>query len=168
MRQAGYKVTIQTYNYRASEIVGVPQFTTSARTYLTNHDWFVARLSGAGTLTAPVQPASGAGTGCSPQDLTGFVRGNIALLQRGSCAWDQQVEHAAQAGAAGIIVYNRQDNANGIAMPAHLHHPATVPVVSTSFAVGSDLSQLHASGQTPTAHLDVRTQQVSSVDYNLI
>jgi len=165
MRQAGYLVTIQTYNYTSSQVTGVPQFQTSAGNYVEGQDWYVARLTGAGTLTAPVQTA---GSGCSASDFVGFVAGHIALLPRSQCAYDVQVANATKAGAAGVILHNTQDNGNGIAYPVRLIHPASIPVVSASSTVGSDLSRLYASGQAPTAHLDIRTQAQSRLDYNLI
>jgi hypothetical protein len=165
MRQAGYLVTIQTYNYTTAEVTGVPQFQTSAGNFLQEQDWYVARLSGGGTVSAPVQTA---GTGCSSSDFTGFVAGNIALLSRANCVYDVQVANATIAGAAGVVLYNTQQNGNGVALPARLIHPTTIPVISASSTVGSALSRLYASGQAPTAHLDIRTQNQSRLDYNLI
>jgi hypothetical protein len=168
MRQAGYLVTIQTYNYTTAEVTGVPQFQTSAGNFLQEQDWYVARLSGGGTVTAPVQIAAGSGTGCSAGDFAPFIPGNIALLPRAQCAYDVQVANAASAGAAGVVLYNTQQNGNGIAFPARLIHPASIPVISASYTVGSNLSRLYASGQAPTAHFDIRTQSQSRLDYNLI
>jgi hypothetical protein len=168
MRKAGYTVTIQTYNYTTAEVTGVPQFQTSAGTYVREQDWYLARLSGGGTLTEAVQPATGSGAGCVAGDFAGFVPGSIALLSRGNCAYDVQVANATVAGAAGVVLYNTQQNGNGFALPVRLIHPASIPIISASYAVGSNLSRLYASGQAPTAHLDVRTQPQSRQDYNLI
>jgi hypothetical protein len=168
MRQAGYRVTIQTYSFLTAEVTGVPQFQTSAGTYLRDQDWYVARLSGGGTLTASVQPAAGSGSGCATQDFAGFIPGNIALLPRANCAYDVQVANAAGAGAAAVILYNAQNNGNGMAFAARLTRPATVPVISASYAVGADLSRLYASGHAPSAHFDIRTRPQAIVDYNLI
>ncbi len=168
MRQAGYLVTIQTYNYTTAEVTGVPQFQTSAGNYVQQQDWYVARLSGGGTVTAPVQPVPASGNGCSRGDFVAFVPGNIALMPRAQCAYDVQVANATSAGAAGVVLYNTQQNGNGVTLLARLIHPASIPVISASATVGSDLSRLYASGQAPTAHLDIRTQPQSRLDYNLI
>jgi hypothetical protein len=80
MRQAGYHVTIQQYQYSASEVTGVPQFGTPDQSYAFTHDWLVAQRSGGGTLTASIQPASGSREGCFAGDFEGFVPGHIALL----------------------------------------------------------------------------------------
>ena len=165
MRQAGYHVTIQQYQYNASQVTGVPQFDTPNQTYVFTHDWLVAQLSGGGKVTASTQPADGSGNGCFPGDFSGFVSGHIALLERGRCAYDAQVANAEKAGAAAVIFY-----ASGSVnpFPVRLTRPATIPVVSVSYAVGSELLRRYADVNSPAAHLDVRMRPTSGVDYNLI
>src|SRR5438105_5170973 len=46
MRRAGYTVTIQTYSYRTSQVVGVPTLSLAGRNYPVEKDWVTARLSG--------------------------------------------------------------------------------------------------------------------------
>ena len=46
MRQAGYRVTIQQYQYNASQVTGVPRFSTLDQSYDLTRDRLVARLSG--------------------------------------------------------------------------------------------------------------------------
>ena len=181
MRKAGYRVTIQSYPYAMSEVVGVPLFQTSAQSYATTRDWYVARLSGGGTLAAAVQTVGGSGSGCSTEDFRGFASGKVALLQSGACTYDVQVENAADAGAVAVILYNgkgAQENGpavspgarhGGGAFQARLTRPAKIPVIGVaSYAVGSDLQRQCASGQAPVVHLDIRTQSKTGVDYNLI
>src|SRR5579864_8520455 len=79
MRQAGYHVTIQQYQYNTSKVTGVPLFGTADQSYSVTHDWLVAQRSGGGTLTASIQPAGGSGDGCLPGDFAEFVPGHIAL-----------------------------------------------------------------------------------------
>jgi hypothetical protein len=181
MRKAGYDVTIQTYQYEAPEITGVPEFSTPDATYTLAHDWFVARLSGGGTLTAAIQPA-GPNNGCSPSDFAAFVPGKIALLKRSTCPYDTQVANAEHAGAAAVILFNFDAPAmpdedskpmnrgpnNGSAFPARLDRPATIPVVVASYAVGAELNRQYAGANPPLVHLDIRTRPKSGADYNLI
>ena len=54
VRQAGYHVTVQQYQYNASEVTGAPQFGTPDQSYAFTHDWLVAQRSGGGTLTASI------------------------------------------------------------------------------------------------------------------
>jgi hypothetical protein len=165
VRQAGYHVTIQQYPYSVSEVAGVPQFGTPDQSYALTRDWFVARLSGGGALTAAIQPAGGSGKGCFPGDFAGFVSGHIALLERGTCAYDAQVGNAEKAGAGAVILYAP---GNRSAFRARLTRPATIPVVSVSYAVGSELLRQYSASNPPTVHLDIRMRRRAGVDYNLI
>jgi len=165
MRQAGYHVTIQQYQYNASEVAGVPQFGAPDQSYALTRDWLVAQRSGGGTLTASIEPAGGSGEGCFLGDLARFVPGHIALLERGTCAYDAQVANAEKAGAAAVILYGP---GNASPFPARLTRPATIPVVSVSYAVGSELLRRYTTVNPPTVHLDIRMRPRSGVDYNVI
>jgi Zn-dependent M28 family amino/carboxypeptidase len=164
MRQAGYNVSIQPYIYRKSEVTGTPEFRAAGATLAFGSDWFVAMRSGGGTLTAPVQPASGTG-GCSLSDFARFTRGNIALLERGTCAFDGKVSNAQAAGAGAVILYDPSDTLHMVRLTA----PARVPVIGLAeYAVGAELLRQYQSGLLPTAHIDVRMQRKSGLDYNVI
>src|SRR5215471_1662006 len=174
MRQAGYTVTIQTYQFLTGDVVGTPQFDVDGQSY-PSEQWFVAGLSAGGILNSPVQPALRSGTGCSKNDFDGFLPGNIALLKRGACAYDTQVNHATQAGAAGVILYNspampgHSEVDYGGAFPARLTRNSKIPVVGVaSYAIGADLRQRYLSGAAPIAHIDIRTQPRAVTDYNVI
>ena len=188
MRGAGYRVTIQPYEYTEFHVIGVPTFGVAGQDYAISKDWYVARLSGHGAPTAPVQPVGGivadpAGDprgGCSPRDFAGFSPGNIALIERGGCPLDSKVANAETAGAAGVIIFNYpgapdQDNYRGspkpgVAFPAYLANVASIPVVAVaSYAVGANLSHQYIIGRAPVAHLDVQARyNPKGVDYNLI
>ena len=162
VRQAGYHVTIQQYQYNASEVTGVPQFGTPDQSYALTRDWLVAQRSGGGTLTASMQPA---GEGCFAGDFAGFVPGNIAMLERGTCAYDAQVANAERAGAAAVILY---ESGNASPFPVRLTSLAKIPVVSVSYTVGAELLRRYTDVNPPTVHLDIRMRRRSGVDYNLI
>jgi len=168
VRRAGYHVTIQQYQYNASEVIGVPRLGTQDQTYALTRDWLVAHLSGGGNLTASVQAAGGSGNGCSTRDFAGFIPGHIALLERGTCIHDSQVMNAQKAGAAAVILYNTREKSNGNAFYVRLIRRTSIPVVSVSYTVGSELLQRSTAASPPTVHLDIRTQRRSGVDYNLI
>ncbi|MGI8841611.1 MAG: M28 family peptidase [Caulobacteraceae bacterium] len=188
MRQAGYRVTIQSYEYADFAVAGVPTFDVAGRDYRFGDDWYVARLSGQGAPNARVRPVGGIVTdpagnprgGCSRTDFAGFVRGNIALIERGGCALDIKVANAEVAGAAGVILFNypgASDRPNsrgapgpGDAYPALLKSAASIPVVGVaSYAVGADLDRLYLAGGAPAARLDIEVRSgPRKVDYNLI
>jgi hypothetical protein len=175
MRRAGYQVTIQPYQWTRFDLVGTPAFAAAGRSYSFSQDWFVARLSGSGSVTARVEPA---GSGCAPGDFAGFAQGRIALVERGTCAYDTQVANAEAAGASALIIYNsegtpdttgRNERLDGGAFPAQLVDPADIPVVGVaSHYVGSELVRQYEAGAAPQAQLDIRTHRKSDIDYNVI
>jgi hypothetical protein len=180
MKQAGYQVTVQAYPYRFSEVTGTPQFSSDNRNYALGSEWFVARLSGGGMVSAHIQPA---GEGCTPEEFENFAAGNIALVKRSTCSYDTQVKNAARAGAAAVILYNNAGtppggsknslavaHARGDGGPfqAHLTRAVTIPVITTSFQVAADLQDQFSAGNGPLVHLDIRTQVNTGTDYNLI
>jgi hypothetical protein len=184
MRAAGYKVTIQPYIWRHFDVLRRPVLESAGRNYEHSREWFVARLSGSGSLTALIQPAGGASSngdaasGCARTDFTGFRRGHIALLERGSCDYNIQVTNAEAAGATAVIIYNdapaaddlsRGGRRDGGAFQANLVEPATIPVIGVaSYDIGVELSREYGAGQTPSVHLDVQTRHRSDTDYNVI
>ncbi len=189
MRKAGYRVTIQPYNYIGFILTDVPSFAVADHKYVMNQDWYVARLSGQGAITAPVQPV-GAGTleatpgkgqmGCSSSDFVNFVPGNIALIEYGVCEIDLKVKNAEAASAAGVILFNlagkpnqehaRGASTDGSAFQAYLRRIAGIPVLGVvSNAVGTDLYSQYRAGRGSTAQINIQAQYDSkAIDYNLI
>ena len=156
VRRAGYHVKIQAYDYKTAELDGTPVLQTPNNTYAFERDWFVARGSSGGAVTAAVAPVRG--SGCSPADFVGFARGRIALIERGACALDAQIANARAAGAVAAILY---DEAPGFDA-ARLNAPPGLPVAGVATYAAGEL--LRAS----RVHLDIRTRVKSGVDYNLI
>jgi Zn-dependent M28 family amino/carboxypeptidase len=185
MQAAGYTVSIQSYPWRDFRIEGKPRLAVGSHTYRLGHDWFVARLSGSGNITAPAQPVTSsrenskdANSGCAATDFAGFLAGRIALLERGTCDTDVQVANAEAAGAAGVILYNTpgiagdrsgKSREDGGAFPAMPAEPATIPVAGVvSYALGAAILRQYESGNAPQVHLDIKAHQRSGTDYNLI
>ncbi len=141
MRAAGYNVSVQQYviGYKQSE--GTSAFSVAGTHYAYDNDWFIARNSGDGNVTAHAQPPSGASDGCAPRDFAAFTRGAIALLARSQgCDVDTQVANASAAGAAAVVLYNEDAAPDGVGHEARLIDPATIPVIGVvSNALGTDL-----------------------------
>jgi hypothetical protein len=172
MRQAGYKVTVQPYQWRRSEVLGVPLLNVAGRAYKPGRDWRVGRLSGSGRVTALVQPA---GTGCLTADFLGFMRGRVALVALAECPKDAQVANAEAAGAAALILYSR-DTPSGDPVVVHRaaveneqQYPAHIPVLElASAATGDGLAHAYREGHPAVVDIDVRTRPKSDIDYNVI
>jgi hypothetical protein len=173
MRQAGYQVTVQAYPFPGFQVLGQPQLRMAGRSFALGSEWHVARLSGAGTVNAPVQALAGtAQAGCEAADFAGFLPGRVALLAAGRCELDDQVQHAQQAGAAAVVVYQTAEaaprrkglGAGGAAYEGRLHEATSIPVVAVAaLSVGQAL--LAAEGPLQLA---IQTQVNPGTDYNLI
>lgn len=155
LASAGYDTAVnQDFEATVFEELSPTVFSSSApvdQTYVLEDDFFTARYSGAGTVTARVVPIdinlSGNNennSGCQPNDFDGFPPGAIALIQRGSCSFINKVNRAEQAGAAGVILFNQGGNDNRLDAflagidPENTNNP---PTVITSYAVGAALAQ---------------------------
>ena len=89
----------------------VPEIEVLAPATLANlYDVGLAQFGGIATLTARVVPATDDSDnpleGCDDLINTEGLEGNIALINRGSCFFEQKVFNAEQAGAAAVIICN--------------------------------------------------------------
>lgn len=164
MRQAGYRVKVQSYIFFADEASGTPRFGTASYGYMLNRDWVVARRSGSGSLTAPIELPTRSPYGCFIGDFTGFTRGDVAVIERGACAADRQVANAQTAGARAVVLYT---TAKG-PYTARLNYPANIPVIGASGPVGMDLLRRYRTGRAPTVNIYIQMRLRSGTDYNLI
>jgi Zn-dependent M28 family amino/carboxypeptidase len=156
MRDAGFDVTIQPYKFTYFAYTTRPvlrEVSPTAHDYVLSGEWNPGQSTG--TATAALQPAGGiiipptptpsSASGCSMADFSGFVRGRIALIQRGSCFFGVKVLNAQAAGAAGVIIFNEGNPGRTEVLGGSLLDAAgnpfvpTVPVAFTSFAIGSNL-----------------------------
>lgn len=98
-------------------------------------------------------PADTSESGCRQGDFegAGFVPGDIALLQRGTCALDVKLNHARTAGARAVIIFNEGQSPTRVGFDFGLFAAfgaADMPVLSTTYATGYDLYR--QSLMTPT------------------
>src|SRR6476469_6334302 len=105
MRAAGYNVTLQEYKFDYFSFVGTPLMREDSPT---PHSFGLGTEFNpgpvAGSATAKVQPVGGivvpatlapsSASGCAASDFAGFIRGNIALIQRGTCTFAEKVANA--------------------------------------------------------------------------
>ncbi|MEV7013822.1 M28 family metallopeptidase [Streptosporangium sp. NPDC051022] len=158
LRAAGYKVTLQEFEFPFFRVIGKPvldRVAPGAKSYVSNTDFRPMTYSGSGNVTAAVQavdlvlppsPTPSSTSGCEASDFAGFTPGNIALLQRGTCNFQIKAELAQAAGASGVIIFNEGQPGEGSndrrpLLSGTLGEPTThIPVVGTSFAVGNELA----------------------------
>jgi Zn-dependent M28 family amino/carboxypeptidase len=99
-------------------------------------------VQGVDLVLPPGQAPNTSTSACEASDFAGFVPGNIALVQRGTCPYVTKAALAQAAGASALILFNegqpgRTDVPNNLPLGAEGVH---IPGVGTSFAVGVDLS----------------------------
>ena len=104
-------------------------------TFIHGTDYLVGTAVGSANITSRIQAA---GFGGDMNDFSGFVSGNIALIQRGSptstpITFQTKVNNAMTAGASAVIIYN---NTTGLTLPTV---NANIPVIMITQTLGQQL-----------------------------
>jgi Zn-dependent M28 family amino/carboxypeptidase len=157
------------------------QVAPNAVTYVNGTDFLTMTYSGAGDVTAVVQPVGGivipptqtasSASGCTAADFSGFVPGNIALIQRGTCTFYEKAVNADAAGASGVIIFNEGNPGEPDRIPLFggtLGTPVDLPVLSVSFAFGETLYNASKGGSSVTLRMKTDTESEIRPTANLI
>ncbi|MGY1621218.1 M28 family metallopeptidase [Geodermatophilus sp. SYSU D00965] len=184
LEDAGYEVTRQEFTFPFFQETAPATFRRTApsgREY-TAEDFAVATYSASGSVSAPVQavadnvvpptgPANSSTAGCEPEDYTGFVPGNVALVQRGTCPFGQKAATAAAAGASALLIFNEGQEGRTEVLKGTLGTPmpedSAIPVLGTSYAVGEELTGLLAAGEV-RVELTTSTLSETRTTYNVL
>jgi aminopeptidase Y len=157
LRGAGYDVTIQPFEFTFEGYVTPPlleRTSPAPKTYTYGFfsDYVAMGESPSGAASGTVQgvdlvlpPGPAANTsnsGCEASDFAGFVAGNIALMQRGTCSFRVKVDNAIAAGASAAIVFNEgQPGRTEVDLNPVLGGPGvTIPSFFASFEAGQELA----------------------------
>ncbi len=96
-------------------------------------------------IDAQIPPASNPNSstsGCEPADFDGFETGSIALIQRGTCTFTTKVQHAQDAGASAVIIFNEgQSGRTGVVEGMLDESGSQIPVVGVGYQTGVALSE---------------------------
>jgi Zn-dependent M28 family amino/carboxypeptidase len=170
LEAAGYAPTVQPFEFPFFQELGTATFeqvSPTPTTYTTPEDFSTMTYSGTGsaagtavpvdTDATPVSQATPSTSGCETADFTGFPAGEVALMQRGSCAFGVKVANAEAAGASAAIVFNSGAEGATDSYTGTLGAPAGIPAIGTSFAIGADLVE------AGDAEVKVATDTVSEV-----
>lgn len=152
---AGYVTSVQSFDFAYFEERSLAEFhqtNPNLVDYVHETDFLTMDYSGSGDVTAVLQgvadnvipptETSSSNAGCEAADFAGFVAGNIALIQRGTCTFEQKVANAAAAGAVAAIIFNEGNPGQPDRIPLFggtLGNPAAIPAISVSFDLGSSL-----------------------------
>lgn len=165
LRRVGYQVTLQAFTFQAFKersAAVMEQESNGRKTYRATPpdrselgEFATATYSGSGEAKAKTQgvdlvlppgpKANASSSGCEAADFAKFTRGNIALLQRGTCTFADKAKHAQAAGASGVIIFNEGQPGRTDAFTEPLEQTGiTIPVVGASFDVGADLAKTNS------------------------
>ncbi|WP_428240170.1 M28 family metallopeptidase [Gynuella sp.] len=116
----GYDVTLSPFDFNAfyeNADGALSSLAPEAIEYVWDEDFGYLSQTEPGDVSGPVVAVDlelGEGnastSGCETEDFEGFEPGAIALVQRGSCTFQQKAENAAAAGAIGAIIFNQGDS----------------------------------------------------------
>lgn len=179
LQNAGWDVNVQPFEFPYFQELSpssLERTAPDAKTY-TDDEFDTMEYSGSGDVTADVQAvdltlppspeANGSTSGCEASDFSGFTAGNIALVQRGTCAFGDKVANAEQAGASAVLIFNEGQPGREEVLNGTLGGPANIPAIGLSFAEGNNLATLLQSG-TVTIHVTTSTLSETRTTYNVI
>lgn len=171
--KAGYHVELQPFRFMkfTKNSASLSQGDIS---YEEEKEFLLMSYSGSGSVSSAVSPVDlelGAGnnssSGCEAEDFHSFEAGTIALLQRGTCSFQQKVENAQAAGAAGVILFNqgnssdREEIFNGTLSEGSA---VKIPVMSTSYPFALSLLQ----HESAILKMEASTTVENKVSFNVI
>lgn len=163
MVDAGYETRLQEFSFTKSEDNSAPKLIKTGaeqKTFEANVEF--ASMSGNGyaeieaeveavDLLIPSPSASSSSSGCEKEDFKNFKRGNIALIQRGTCTFQTKAENALAAGALGVIIFNEGTPSRLGLISSRLNQSmGNFPVVGARFSVGDTLRAGKLRGPTGT------------------
>ena len=110
------------------------------------------------SAASSTRPRAARASGCAAADYAG-VSGKIALVQRGTCAFVDEVGSSPQAaGATGVIIYNEGNTParqNPLFVDNQPEPTRRSPAVITSYTLGNELLQAYKQGKNPTVDFKV-------------
>ena len=172
LRAAGYTPTVQDFMFPFFENLADPTLTIGGTTFATSIFTFSgsAPTGASGTVQAVdvnlTQPGPST-SGCEDADFTGFIAGRVALIQRGTCTFEEKVLNAQEAGAVGVVLFNQGNTParSGLLANVTLNGPVRIPVVGLSFADGATVAR---ATPAPTAVITTSTVSENRATVNVI
>ena len=180
LEAAGYTVTEQEFQFPFFRDLADP---TLSEVSPTAKDFETAtfQFSGSGDVTGKLVPAtnnqsppgpdpSSSSAGCAAGDFTpaSATDPQIALVQRGTCTFEQKAANAQAAGYDAVIIYNEGQEGRQELLTGTLGRIFDIPVVGLSFADGDALNAAAKAGDV-VMHVTTSTENdPNAVTKNLI
>lgn len=174
LQAAGYSVAV--YDFEVEDDVWNSEPALDADGPLVfDEDFYPLSYTGSGVVTAPVTAVdvqvpppdeeNSTSSGCETADFDSFPAGHIAVLQRGSCAFQIKVDRAVAAGAVGVLIFNEGQPGRRDLFYGTLEEDSenTIPVFALSYDSGLALLDL-TPGTEVTVAADFSRIEVPSVN----
>jgi hypothetical protein len=97
--------------------------------------------------------------GCDAPDFAGFIPGNIAVIDRGTCSFVIKVANAEAAGAIGVVILNHTPSpspGSGIVNMGGEDPGISIPAVSVSYEDGLLIKSLIGMGMIGNLHKELQ------------
>jgi Zn-dependent M28 family amino/carboxypeptidase len=176
---AGYKTTVQEFMFPFFENLADPQLSQVSPTP-TVYETATFQYSGSGDVTGTLVPASNnqsppgpepssSSAGCAAGDFptASATAPQVALVQRGTCTFEEKAANAQAAGYDAVIIYNEGQPGRTELLTGTLGRVFDIPVVGLSFADGDALNAAATTG-TVTMHVVTSTLNEQRPTWNLL
>jgi Zn-dependent M28 family amino/carboxypeptidase len=178
LKDAGYEVKQQRFDFPFYEELAPAQLSQVSPTP-TTYETGTYDFSGSGDVTGVVVPTNdilvpppaepGSTSGCEAGDFTPAPAAPaIALVQRGTCFFEDKAANAQAAGYDAVIVMNEGQPGRDELFIGSANRPFTIPIVGLSFADGAALYAQIQGGDTVTAHVVTSTSSENRPTVNVL
>lgn len=147
LEDAGYRVRKQKFTFPFFRDVSEPELEQLSPTP-TTYETATFEYSGAGEVTGPLIPTNdveippriASTSGCEPEDFEPApTEDAIALIQRGTCTFQDKAANAQAAGYDAVIIFNEGQEGRTDLIGGTLERPFDIPVLDLTFADGAAL-----------------------------
>jgi aminopeptidase Y len=151
LQRAGYRVTRQAVAFPFFDERSPARLATSARALRRGRDFRTLTYSGSGTVRGRVRAirldlGRSSDSGCAAPDYARVRRGEVALVQRGTCTLRRKALLARRAGAGAVLIVNDGRPGRTDALRGTLGAPGvSIPALALSTAAGRALARARGS-----------------------
>jgi Zn-dependent M28 family amino/carboxypeptidase len=169
LRKAGYKVKKQEFTFpftrdlapgELSEITPEAKDIETATFQYSGSGEITGRVIATNDIQIPPGPtASSSNSGCEAADFPAApTEPAIALIQRGTCTFEDKVDNAKAAGYEAVIIFNEGQPGRTELLTGTLGKPKDIPAVGISFEDGAALYSDTTKAGTATARVFTSTE----------
>ena len=175
---AGYETRSQYFTFPYFQEL-VPPALSQVSPVATDYDTATLQYSGSGDVTGQLVPTEdivippsdtvSSSSGCEPADFVAASDSapQVALIQRGTCTFEQKAANAQAAGYDAVVIFNEGQEGRQELLNGTLGRTFTLPVVGVSFQDGQRLYDAARSGAV-TVRVTTSTENRTATTRNVI